>query len=79
MVRFCFDSISLWHTGDITQSKVLRRVIFLESVARIPAFVAATNRHFRSLRTFDRDGGMLNMFLDEANNERTHLLNENLC
>ena len=74
VVRLCFDAVSLWKIGKITQSKVLRRVIFLETVAGIPGFVAAMFRHFKSLRTFSRDGGMLNMFLDEANNERMHLL-----
>jgi len=74
VVRLCFDAVSLWNYGEITQAKVLRRVIFLETVAGIPGFVAAMFRHFRSLRTFSRDGGMLNMFLDEANNERMHLL-----
>ena len=61
VVRFLFDAVSLWNTGEITQAKVLRRVIFLETVAGIPGFVAAMFRHFRSLRTFTRDGGMLNM------------------
>ena len=74
VVRLCFDAVSLWKIGQITQAKVLRRVIFLEAVAGIPGFVAAMFRHFKSLRTFSRDGGMLNMFLDEANNERMHLL-----
>ena len=74
VIRFCFDSVSLWNYGEITPSKVYRRVIFLETVAGIPGFVAAMVRHFRSLRTFSRDGGMLQMFLDEANNERMHLL-----
>ena len=74
VVRLCFDAVSMWNFGEITQAKVLRRVIFLETVAGIPGFVAAMSRHFRSLRTFTRDGGMLNMFLDEANNERMHLL-----
>jgi hypothetical protein len=63
-IRFLFDAVSLWNIGEITQAKVLRRVIFLETVAGIPGFVAAMSRHFRSLRTFSRDGGMLNMFLD---------------
>jgi len=74
VVRFCFDTVSGWNFGDITQAKIFRRVIFLESVAAIPGFVAAMVRHFKSLRQFHRDGGMLNMFLDEANNERMHLL-----
>jgi hypothetical protein len=74
VVRFCFDTVSLWKFGEITQAKVYRRVIFLETVAAIPGFVAAMVRHFKSLRSFSRDGGMLQMFLDEANNERMHLL-----
>jgi len=74
IVRLLFDAVSLWNFGEITQAKVMRRVIFLETVAAIPGFVAAMVRHFRSLRTMSRDGGMLNMFLDEANNERMHLL-----
>lgn len=74
VVRVCFDLVSGWNYGEITQAKVLRRVIFLETVAAIPGFVAAMVRHFKSLRNFSRDGGMMNMFLDEANNERMHLL-----
>lgn len=74
VVRFAFDTVSLWKFGEITQAKVFRRVIFLETVAAIPGFVAAMVRHFKSLRNFSRDGGMLQMFLDEANNERMHLL-----
>jgi hypothetical protein len=74
IVRHCFDIVSLWKFGEITQAKVMRRVIFLETVAAVPGFVAAMVRHFKSLRTFSRDGGLLQMFLDEANNERMHLL-----
>lgn len=74
IVRVCFDTVSLWNFGEVTQAKIFRRVIFLETVAAIPGFVAAMVRHFKSLRNFSRDGGMLNMFLDEANNERMHLL-----
>lgn len=74
IIRFLFDTFSLWKFGEITQAKVFRRVIFLETVAAVPGFVAAMVRHFKSLRNFTRDGGMLNMFLDEANNERMHLL-----
>jgi len=77
VVRILFDAVSGWNHTEltgITKSKIFRRVIFLETVAAIPGFVAAMVRHFKSLRTFNRDGGMLNMFLDEANNERMHLL-----
>ena len=74
IVRFLFDAVSGWNFGEVTKAKIMRRVIFLETVAAIPGFVAAMVRHFKSLRNMSRDGGMLNMFLDEANNERMHLL-----
>jgi hypothetical protein len=76
VVRFLFDAVSLWNTGEITQAKVLRRVIFLETVAGIPGFVAAMNRHFKSLRNFTRDGGMLNMFLDGTSTVRRGRIEE---
>lgn len=74
LVRFGFDTATGWNRGEITQDKILNRAIFLETIAAIPGMVAAIIRHFRSLRNMARDGGMLNMFLEEANNERMHLL-----
>jgi len=65
---------TLWNVGSVTKDKILNRAIFLETIAAIPGMVAAIIRHFRSLRNMARDGGMLNMFLEEANNERMHLL-----
>lgn len=73
-VRFGFDTATLWNVGSVTKEKILNRAIFLETIAAIPGMVAAIIRHFRSLRNMARDGGMLNMFLEEANNERMHLL-----
>jgi demethoxyubiquinone hydroxylase (CLK1/Coq7/Cat5 family) len=73
-VRMVFDTATMWNLGSITKEKILNRAIFLETIAAIPGMVAAIIRHFRSLRNMARDGGMLNMFLEEANNERMHLL-----
>lgn len=72
-VRVGFDTATGWN-GQITVDKVLNRTIFLETIAAVPGMVAAIVRHFKSLRNFSRDGGMMQMFLDEANNERMHLL-----
>ena len=36
--------------------------------------IIAIIRHFSSLRNMQRDGGLINMFLEEATNERMHLL-----
>lgn len=72
-VRLGFDTATGWN-GEITQAKVLQRVIFLETIAAVPGMVAAIVRHFKSLRSMTRDGGLINMFLEEATNERMHLL-----
>lgn len=58
----------------LTEGLVLRRVLFLESVAGVPGSVAATLRHLKSLRTMERDGAWIHSLLQEAENERMHLL-----
>jgi len=63
VVRVCFDTVSLWKVGEITQNKVFRRVIFLETVAGIPGFVAAMVRHFKSLRTFQESPRLYCLYL----------------
>jgi Alternative oxidase len=72
-VRFLFDKATGWN-GVIAQENVMNRVIFLETIAAVPGMVAAIVRHFRSLRSMERDGGLMHVFLEEANNERMHLL-----
>lgn len=52
----------------------LQRCIFLESVAGCPGSVAAVARHLHSLRLLRRDKGWIHMCLEDAENERMHLL-----
>jgi len=52
----------------------LARILFLESIAGVPGMVAATLRHLRSLRLMRRDGGWIHTLLEEAENERMHLM-----
>jgi hypothetical protein len=72
--RGLFDKATGWNYKTITQDMVINRVIFLETVAAVPGMVAAIVRHFKSLRAMERDGGLMHVFLEEANNERMHLL-----
>jgi len=73
-VRFLFDKATGWRMDNIKVDNTMNRVIFLETIAAVPGMVAAVIRHLRSLRQMKTDGGMLQMFLEEANNERMHLL-----
>ncbi|KAF9888229.1 hypothetical protein FE257_009224 [Aspergillus nanangensis] len=58
----------------MTEKKWLTRFVFLESVAGVPGMVGGMLRHLRSLRRMKRDNGWIETLLEEAYNERMHLL-----
>eukprot|EP01054_Gregarina_sp_Poly1_P005743 Gregarina_sp_Poly_1__5742@NODE_3019_length_1447_cov_301_934058_g1909_i0_p1_GENE_NODE_3019_length_1447_cov_301_934058_g1909_i0NODE_3019_length_1447_cov_301_934058_g1909_i0_p1_ORF_typecomplete_len178_score17_02AOX/PF01786_17/3_5e66COQ7/PF03232_13/0_0073_NODE_3019_length_1447_cov_301_934058_g1909_i05641097 len=53
---------------------MIRRIVFLETVAGVPGMVGAAIRHLRSLRKLQRDYGWIHTLLEEAENERMHLM-----
>ncbi|KAI0801802.1 AOX, alternative oxidase mitochondrial precursor [Irpex lacteus] len=58
----------------LTERDWMNRILFLESIAGVPGMVAATLRHLRSLRLMKRDSGWIHTLLEEAENERMHLM-----
>ena len=50
------------------------RAVVLETVAAVPGMVAGALQHLRSLRRMQSDGGWIRVLLDEAENERMHLM-----
>lgn len=58
----------------MSERKWLIRFIFLESVAAVPGMVGGMLRHLHSLRRMKRDNGWIESLLEEAYNERMHLL-----
>ncbi|GAA6031245.1 hypothetical protein JCM8097_005565 [Rhodosporidiobolus ruineniae] len=58
----------------MSEKEWMARILFLESIAGVPGFTAGILRHLRSLRLMKRDGGWINSLLQEAENERMHLL-----
>jgi ubiquinol oxidase len=50
------------------------RAVVLETVAAVPGMVAAALVHLRSLRRFEDDRGWVRKLLEEADNERMHLM-----
>lgn len=50
------------------------RAIVLETVAAVPGMVGSTLQHLKALRNMSDDEGWIRVLLDEAENERMHLL-----
>ena len=78
MMRKGFDlfsgyTIKSW-MKSLDERDMLRRCIFLETVAGVPGFAAAMVRHLQSLRKMQRDNGWIHTLLEEAENERMHLM-----
>ncbi|KAK9813159.1 hypothetical protein WJX72_009972 [[Myrmecia] bisecta] len=59
---------------NMDEKKFLRRFIFLETIAGVPGMVGGMLRHLQSLRLMRRDNGWIHTLLEEAENERMHLL-----
>ncbi|KAG8830598.1 hypothetical protein FRC20_008317 [Serendipita sp. 405] len=58
----------------LTESQWMTRILFLETIAGVPGFFAAMIRHLKGLRAMKRDGGWIHTLLEEAENERMHLM-----
>tara|TARA_B100000579_G_C22624680_1_gene753581 strand:+ start:118 stop:786 length:669 start_codon:yes stop_codon:yes gene_type:complete len=50
------------------------RAVILETVAAVPGMVAGMLNHLKSLRSMQQDQGWIKILLDEAENERMHLM-----
>lgn len=50
------------------------RAVILETVAAVPGMVGGMLQHLKSLRRFQDDRGWIKTLLDEAENERMHLM-----
>ncbi|KAK7208598.1 putative alternative oxidase AlxA [Myxozyma melibiosi] len=83
-LRHCFDFATGYHHPKpgrendpavaMTERKWLIRIVFLESIAGVPGMVAGMVRHLHSLRALRRDRAWIESLLEEAYNERVHLL-----
>jgi hypothetical protein len=73
-MRTSFDLITRYNPKTMTEDKWVTRCLFLETVAGVPGMVAGMCRHLHSLRLMKRDNGWIHHLLEEADNERFHLL-----
>ncbi|HEX8483066.1 MAG TPA: alternative oxidase [Allosphingosinicella sp.] len=66
MLRFCADTFFAKRYGH--------RAVVLETVAAVPGMVGATINHLNCLRRMCDDRGWIRTLMDEAENERMHLM-----
>ena len=65
-LRFCADTFFAKRYGH--------RAVVLETVAAVPGMVGATFNHLKCLRRMEDDRGWIKTLMDEAENERMHLM-----
>lgn len=75
------DSLALWLTmrmrwfaDTFFAKRYGHRAVVLETVAAVPGMVAGMLVHLYSLRNMKDDNGWIKTLLDEAENERMHLM-----
>lgn len=66
LLRFCADTFFAKRYGH--------RAIVLETVAAVPGMVGATINHLKCLRRMCGDHGWIRTLMEEAENERMHLM-----
>ncbi len=66
LLRFCADTFFAHRYGH--------RAVVLETVAAVPGMVGGLWQHLRALRMMRDDDGWIRTLLDEAENERMHLM-----
>ncbi|XP_059462438.1 ubiquinol oxidase 1a, mitochondrial [Corylus avellana] len=63
-----------WPTDLFFQRRYGCRAMMLETVAAVPGMVGGLLLHCKSLRRFEHSGGWIKALLEEAENERMHLM-----
>ncbi|XP_044466778.1 ubiquinol oxidase 2, mitochondrial-like [Mangifera indica] len=63
-----------WPTDLFFQRRYGCRAMMLETVAAVPGMVGGLLLHCKSLRKFEHSGGWIKALLEEAENERMHLM-----
>lgn len=66
LLRFCADTFFAKKYGH--------RAVVLETVAAVPGMVGATLTHLKCLRRMEDDKGWIRTLMEEAENERMHLM-----
>jgi ubiquinol oxidase len=71
---FCLVKFFRFFADTFFQKRYGNRAIVLETVAAVPGMVGAALLHLRCLRKIKNDEGWIRILLEEAENERMHLI-----
>jgi ubiquinol oxidase len=73
-VAFGFTKALRWCADTFFAERYGHRAVVLETVAAVPGMVGATINHLACLRRMCDDKGWIKTLMDEAENERMHLM-----
>lgn len=73
-IAFSFTKLLRFFADTFFSGRYGHRAVVLETVAAVPGMVGGALQHLKSLRTMQSDHGWIRILLDEAENERMHLL-----
>ena len=73
-VAYAFTKLMRFFADAFFARRYGHRAVVLETVAAVPGMVGGTLQHLRSLRRMEGDRGWIHTLLEEAENERMHLM-----
>ena len=73
-IAFAFTKLLRFFADTFFAKRYGHRAVVLETVAAVPGMVAGALQHLRALRRMESDRGWIRTLLEEAENERMHLM-----
>ena len=73
-IAFAFTKLLRFTADFFFAKRYGHRAVVLETVAAVPGMVAGMLNHLKSLRRMEQDPGWIKILLEEAENERMHLM-----
>jgi ubiquinol oxidase len=73
-IAYAFTQVMRFFADAFFARRYGHRAVVLETVAAVPGMVGGTLQHLRSLRRVEGDRGWIHALLEEAENERMHLM-----
>lgn len=73
-LAYLFVRLLRFFADSFFAKRYSHRAIVLETIAAVPGMVGGSLQHLKSLRRMESDHGWIRTLLDEAENERMHLM-----